>query len=729
MRSKKKQHRKQKHRTPSKASYNKPKEKTTVFSNDVNMYLFTLLLAVIYFAYSNVSDGMYQDDEAGHFISMKNFWYDPSSILGNWPKTGYKLVYAIPSLFGETFVKVVNCLVAAFTSFFCYKIVKQLNGKFAILAFVLLASQPMWVQLSFRNYSEIISAFLLVLALYMHFKNKSVWAVLLLSYVCLIRQEFYILLAAYGVYLLFNKQFRAILIGSIPPVFYNIWGGIATGDYLYLIHQIFETSSTYGDAYPRQGIDHYPLVSEIIYGVTVLTLLITYIASKVITWKKINLYIFLPAAIFYLLHCLFNSKSLNFGPSNAGNHRYLIVIAPLLAVMGALALDEIKKMPKRNLLLIFLIPFLFIIGYFWSYEPKGIHIGDIRNWVPLVIGSFSTLFILLPIKNNTIITVVFMFLSVISVSKSIKPIRKTPENVTIEKVVTWYERQVKSNNKTQYEIDENTQVFSQHALFLYYQGKTKYDFNKVLLPVKHEYVDTADVGSLIIWDSHYSYRPKLRETSIPDQYFLNRPLEYRLINQFLSTDRRFNVKAFLKVSESDKQFEEGLAKFNSKKYDEAIFYFNASINKNPQNYVSYFYLGSCYQIQKNYDRALTYYNKSIEINNSFPKVSLYRGNLYSITNRNDLALNDLNTYVMLKPEDANGYMNRGSIFFNLKKYENAFNDYSLVVRLAPYYAQGYYKAGLSQIKLNQKQNACSNFESAKKLGYKLAENAIKQYCN
>jgi hypothetical protein len=497
------------------------------FINDEIMLYLTLILAGIFFLFSRISDGMYQHDEAAHFVSMRSFWHKPSIILGNWAKPGYKLIFVIPSLLGEGFVTVINCLVAAITGFFAYKTVRQLNGKYALLAFILVASQPIWFQLSFRNYSEIITALLLVLTLNMFFKKKILWAGLILSYSCLIRQEFFVLLGIFGIYLLVHKHFRAILAASVFPILNHVWGFIATGDPLYLVNQILGTTSTYGSAYPRQGLGHYPLTSEIIFGIIVLLLLFVYLGSSILSWKRINWWIFVPAILFFGLHCLFNSKTLEIGPASGGNLRYMAIISPLIAIMAALSLDAIRNMEKRYRLLIFLLPLLFVAGYFWSYKQSGITLGDERDWRPLIVAGIASVFLLIPIRNNMIITLVFSILAISSSIGSTEPIPNSPENETMEKLVKWYNTQIgrsqrmKQSNNLQ--ITEDTQIYSYHVLFLYYQGKTDYNFNKQVARINEETMDTAGIGSLILWDSHYTYRPRLRENGVPEYHFIDRP--------------------------------------------------------------------------------------------------------------------------------------------------------------------------------------------------------------
>jgi tetratricopeptide (TPR) repeat protein len=700
------------------------------FVNDRFMLVLTLFVAAAYYIYSAVSEGMYQHDEAGHFINMRSFWHDPNVILGNWPKVGYKLIYAIPSLFGEGVVTIVNCLFAAFTAYFGYKVVRQLGGRFALLAFVLIASQPMWVQLSFRHYSEIITAFLIVLSLYFLFNKKLILAAFIISYITLIRQEFYVILGIFGIYLLVQRNFRAILVAAIPPVLYNVWGWIASGEPFYLVTQVLNTSSAYGGAYPRQGFDHYPLLAESIFGIVAIMLFFVYAGTKIMNWKKVNWFILIPAVLFFLMHCIFNSKSLDFGPSSGGNHRYMAVITPLLAILGALSLDEVLQMKRRYLVLVVVVPVLFIAGYFWSFEPDGIFLGDIRDWRPLIVGSLVGALLIIPVRNTAIITATLVLLAIFNTVTSIQPIPNSTENETMEEVVKWYQMEVRRERPlvpSGIGIDENTQIYTNHSLFFYYQDKTAYDFVNRSYRITIERIDTASIGALILWDSHYSYRPNLRDNSLNDEYFLDRPHEFTLINTFTS-DNRFNVKAFLKTGKEDKAFNQALDLYQRKEYTEALEYFMESVKTHPENYVSYYYAGTIFQEQQKYNDALTHYNRALQINPDYSKALIARGRLWSLARRFNESMIDVNRFIELNPNDASGYFTRGGIYYSLDQFEEAIRDYAVVVKLAPNFAQTYYNVGLAQIKLNQNQSACANFARAKELGYEQAGEALKQYC-
>src|SRR5512141_2429278 len=127
------------------------------------LWLLTAATAAVYAIYSLFSDGFYQHDEIAHYLNMVDFWGDPKAILGNWAKPGFKLLYVLPALGGHVPVLLLNCAISALACYVAYKTAQKLGSAYPLFAFLLLAFQPMWLQLSFRTYSEPISALLLLL--------------------------------------------------------------------------------------------------------------------------------------------------------------------------------------------------------------------------------------------------------------------------------------------------------------------------------------------------------------------------------------------------------------------------------------------------------------------------------------------------------------------------------------------------------------------------------------
>ena len=527
----------------------------TFLNNFTNNQLLgiTIALAGLYFLYSRSANGFYQQDEAAHFVSMKGFWHNPNSILSNWAKPGYKILYALPSLLGADFVMFVNCLVSAFTCFFAYKIAKLLDSKIAILAFVLAATQPLWINLSFRNYSELITALLLSVGIYLHLKNKFIFASLIASYILFIRQEFYPIFGLYFIYLLINRQFLSAVLLGVFPLIQQVWGMVLTGDMLYLWNQIFGTSEQISGQYPRKGFLHYFKMSVTIFGSVGVTLWVAYLWTwlferinnlrnkmnfKEAFKDKANL-ILAVSVIYFLMNCIFNSQTLKLGPATGGNLRYLLIISPLVAILGTLQVEKFKASNYRPQILILVSVFALFVAIYMTH-PHNFVIFDEkeRDWMPLI-GVVASLFLMilpLQLRQDFIgLSVIALFVVLVTV----RPIKLSEEDKACKSLARWYEN---------YELTkgEPPQLFVHHEMFYYFLGRTAYDFKVKPKAIEEKFLKDAPKGSLIIWDSHYSYRPKMRAESLMYDYFTGKPAQYEMLNQLIADDQSFGVLIFEK---------------------------------------------------------------------------------------------------------------------------------------------------------------------------------------
>ena len=114
----------------------------------------------------------------------------------------------------------------------------------------------------------------------------------------------------------------------------------------------------------------------------------------------------------------------------------------------------------------------------------------------------------------------------------------------MESLVRWYQVQLRSG---QAGFNKDSRIFTNHRLFHYFQNKTRFSYPETALGIIQEDIDLAESGDLIIWDSHYSYRPKLNPTSLNHDYFTSRSREYRPLMQFTSPDERFVALLFVKL--------------------------------------------------------------------------------------------------------------------------------------------------------------------------------------
>lgn len=513
--------------------------------SDRQLWILTFITAAIYFLFSQYSNGFYQHDEVGHFLNMRRFWNDPTCILGNWAKTGYKLFFVIPALLGTTVVHILNCFIAAFTCFMAYKLTKQLDSKVPLLAFILLATQPFWIQLSFRNYAETTAALLLILSVYFHYKDKPLLAALLLSYNVNVRQELFSIWALYILYLLYKRQWIPILAMISFPILYNISGWIATGDILYLKNQMFGTiehiQSGYGSG--AMGFWHYPKMSIVVFGAVAVFFIIVFLGQWIFYKKSWLPFLFIPALVFFGQYCIFQIQSVQIGPSGAGNLRYMIIISPLIAVLASLAVERATDQESRKKLLFFLAPLAICVILFMKYQHNNLRFLEQIDIYPvitilLLLGSlFITMKKKLYIYTISIIAILFALVSV-------KPIQLSPEDKVVKRVVAWAKK-----NK----IEQNY-VMTNHSLFLYFYGKDHFEFKNGASRINKTSVLEAPVGATILWDSHYSYRPNRNKNHVNYDYFTKQPKSYKTLFQpLMSSDRRFGYMAFQKIGEDTTQ--------------------------------------------------------------------------------------------------------------------------------------------------------------------------------
>lgn len=538
-------------------------------SDDKKALWLTFVVFLIYVAYSFVSKGLYQHDEIGHYLSMRDFWSNPNVILGNSAKTGYKLIYVIPALLGNKFLVYFNAALAALTCFLTYKIALKLGSKFAWLAFFMIALQPFWIQLSFRNYADTFSGFVLATTLFFHYNKKYVFASLLLSFAGIVRQEFLLLIPIYGIWHAMNKRWVCFFLLGLFPLFNNVWGYFVYGEPLYLLTSSAKTAAKYADEWPRQGFDHYFKMSGVIWGAAQCFLLVVFflqfLAKRANGFKqeefsrdypetkdKSNsiLFISAPFVIYFLLHCIFNWESLKIGAATGGNLRYMTAVAPLVALLAAYANDQYKYVTKRTLIWVGSTIYLLIVVIFFSYHHNNVRLitevnqqtGEIpEHDYSSVLFSIATAVCLLMIPKQKNLTVAFAVIAGLYALLTVRPFKQTAEDVTMERVTN-------SLIAKKY-MEQNRTIFVNHILFKYFYDKKAHDVYKNQRFIDSLTLEDVPKGSIIVWESHYGYRPKLNPNAVTPDYFVRRPAQYTLLQNQISSDNRFQVIVFEKTGQ------------------------------------------------------------------------------------------------------------------------------------------------------------------------------------
>ncbi len=519
--------------------------------NDKQALIITLFIAAISYCFSFFYTSFYQGEEGAQYMDAlafsHNLSHTPIALMGNWPKTGWKLIFGpIAVLFGKQGVLITNCLFASFAGFFAYKLASKIIEKKTALPFIFLISQTLWFLLAYKFYSEIPTAFLLVLGLYLFYCEKYIVASLTLSYVLLLRQEFVFVMPYFAFILLKRKQWISFFCLGIFSLLYNLVGFIyfpvdGKHDWLYSVHESINYAKTINNTAPRQGFDNFFVMSGAIYNHVIIGLVALYFAqiiSKQV--KKVEWAIVVPAVGFFIVHCLFNLQAYPIFTTTGGNLRYVLVISPLLAVLAAKAIDNMQYIEKRNVLWFFMIPFVCLVAGYMTYYHNwiGMNVEGDKDRTPVLL-AIAIVAVVLLIKSNALVMKVSAALCVLTMLIYIRPKELCCDENYEQKKVTDYVLENKLDKKF---------IMQDLALMNFFVGKNNWDYpNGCSQFYGDSVLDKAKPGTIIIWDSHYA----TKYGKVQGEYINKNIMEgkMKVIKEFRSEDQTFAAVILEKIAQ------------------------------------------------------------------------------------------------------------------------------------------------------------------------------------
>jgi len=105
-----------------------------------------------------------------------------------------------------------------------------------------------------------------------------------------------------------------------------------------------------------------------------------------------------------------------------------------------------------------------------------------------------------------------------------------------------------------------------------------------------------------------------------DYYYLNIANCYRELNNFDDSKKFYSLALKKNDNNFEIYFNLGILYLSiSQDFDKAIVHFKKAIDLKKNHYLSYFFLGRCYNLKKNFDHAILFLKRSIEINPNYYK--------------------------------------------------------------------------------------------------------------
>jgi len=510
---------------------------------DKYFWLIIPLLAVVYYLSSKYSTGFYQDDEIGHYVNMKEFWSDPFIILGNWPKPGYKLFMVVPSLFGYQAVIFFNSLIASVTVYLTYVLLKEYKINYAFFGALLLAFQPLFFDLSFRSYAEIFTGMLFVVMMIFYKREMYLLCGLVCGYIFTVRQEIVLVAIVLAIIFFIKKKYVPIIAIAVFPLVFDFMGYLKSGDIAYVITEMTSLGAMdFGGA--NRGFFHYFKVYIFIIGPVCLALFLLGFFGFLSDTGKIKEYLMkydMPYIIFvfgFLVQAMLMVKG-----TNPGTWRYLLQVSPVAAFFATVGFNNLGLSSFKKINYYVTGFLLLMILLFMSKTSNGLDLTISPDYGKLaVVAIFFMLTIILFSSDKyqflNKLSIILLILSAAYFFMSFEPRKLSAENLAVKQMSEYLKTAASGPKK----VFITSQTESPVILF----GDIPNETIKNFIHLNSENLAKASKGDLIIWDSHYGYRPEYKN----DVRFetLQNDSNYKVMNQFTSGDNRYRAVVFEKIN-------------------------------------------------------------------------------------------------------------------------------------------------------------------------------------
>lgn len=313
-----------------------------------NLVWFQLFVLFLVFLVLNLlSNGSYGGgDDIVHYRFARYAFKYPSLYLDQWAKPVFTLLASPFAQLGYWGVRMFNVLVGAFTSFVVYKISLQLKLKNGWLAPALLFTVPIYASMLLSGMTEILFGFILVLAVYLVFKNQYIWCAIVVSLFPFSRTETVIFWPAFLFVFVWSKKWKAIPFVFTGSLIYTLIGGLYYHDFLCLYTKMPYTG-TY-DIYGHGELLTFVKANKSIFGIPQTILFAVGIVAFVISFfhkrgkSLLNEFVLVLSGIFiyYAAHSYVWWKGIN----SLGLARVMACISPLFVIYVIRGIDQIVNL-------------------------------------------------------------------------------------------------------------------------------------------------------------------------------------------------------------------------------------------------------------------------------------------------------------------------------------------------------------------------------------------------
>ncbi|MDA0882826.1 MAG: hypothetical protein O2984_05890, partial [Bacteroidetes bacterium] len=300
------------------------KEKITAFVV-LGVYL------VLAFTWAINSDYAWDDDAPTRIYNCVDAFNNPVHFVSLWSRPLFVLIFALPSMISIHAVHWIMPLISASAAYGLFLGMKKLHYRGALLCLPFLLFQPYHFILSYQAYTEPLAVALICWMIYAFADKRWVLLAVLGGLLPLARLELTPLLIFPVLFLVKEKQWKAIIYLAIPTIIWHIAGAIILNDPLFLLNQTLlkdSESNRYGHN------EWYVYLHRYLYVIGPV-LFIPFLSGLFIALTKKKHLLFGIIFLFgFFIYTLFSWK-LNLGNA-AGFLRNITTLSPFAAIFGSI---------------------------------------------------------------------------------------------------------------------------------------------------------------------------------------------------------------------------------------------------------------------------------------------------------------------------------------------------------------------------------------------------------
>jgi hypothetical protein len=226
------------------------------------------ITAIVLVILSFLTEGNYGGtDNFNHYFLSLSAWKQPHLFLDAWGRPLYTILSAPFALLGYEAVKLFNVMLGLLTAWFAYLTAKRLDIKPSWIVFLFVCFTPIYIVMLYTALTEILFSFVLVLSVYLFFREKYIFSAIVISFLPFARTEGYVLIPFLGLALLMRKQWKAIPFLAFGFLLFCSIGSFYYKDFFWPITK-FPYPVTHGHAiYKETGsLWHFLVAREFIIG-------------------------------------------------------------------------------------------------------------------------------------------------------------------------------------------------------------------------------------------------------------------------------------------------------------------------------------------------------------------------------------------------------------------------------------------------------------------------------